>query len=87
MATYLRHIRLRILVTLHEFTARISPNAYAAARLGVSAKSERRSASSGQLWPCQVISHLDRAHAVTFCFSGAPNGSVCPLVVALRHSR
>jgi hypothetical protein len=26
MATYLRHIRLRILVTLHEFTARISPS-------------------------------------------------------------
>jgi hypothetical protein len=24
MATYLRHMRLRILVTLHEFTARIS---------------------------------------------------------------
>jgi hypothetical protein len=25
MATYLRHIRLRVLVTLHEFTVRISP--------------------------------------------------------------
>ena len=28
MATYLRHIRLRILVTLHEFTARISSIIY-----------------------------------------------------------
>src|SRR5271163_1047347 len=45
-------------------------NGYAAARLGVSAKFERRSASSAQLWPCEVISHLDRVHAGL----GSPKG-------------
>jgi hypothetical protein len=39
MAAYLRHMRLCILVTLHELTARISPNIYISPRAAVIALS------------------------------------------------
>ena len=49
MATYLRHIWLRILVTLHEFTARISLIRVASEWRLLMAMAARRSADYGRL--------------------------------------